>query len=59
MNPYVMQYRKHDWDPWDVIPGRRYDTLEEAKAVFKVLPYKDGRRIAERYTQVRYKAVKD
>jgi len=58
MKHYVIQSRIRNWDPWEVIPGREYDTLAEAKAAFEALPVKMGHRIAERYTQVRYKAVK-
>ena len=58
MKPYVIQSRVHNWDPWEVCPGREYDTLEEVKAAFEALPFKDGYRIAEAYVQVRYKAVK-
>lgn len=57
MKPYVIQYRKRSWDPWEVIPGKEFFSLEEAKKAFEALPVKDGRRIAERYTQIRYKAV--
>lgn len=58
MKPYVIQRRIHNWDPWEVCPGREYDTLKEAKTAFEALPFKDGYRIAERFIQVRYKAVK-
>ena len=57
MKRYVIQCRIHNWDPWEVCPGREYDTLEEARAAFEALPFKDGYRIAEAYVQVRYKAV--
>ena len=56
MKRYVIQHR--DWDPWQVCPRLQYDTLQEAKAAFKALPFKDGYRIAESFIQVRYKAVK-
>lgn len=58
MKRYVLQYKKFRYDPWQVVPGREYDTLEEAKAAFDALPFKDGYRIAESFIQVRYKAVK-
>lgn len=58
MKPYVIQSRVHNWDPWEVLPGWEYDTLEEAKAAFEALPFKTDYRIAERFIQVRYKAVK-
>ena len=58
MKRYVIQHRTHDWDPWQVCPRLQYDTLQEAKAAFKALPFKDGYRIAESFVQVRYKAVK-
>ena len=34
MKRYVIQRRIHNWDPWEVCPGREYDTLEEVKAAF-------------------------
>ena len=46
MKPYVIQSHVHNWDPWEVWPGREYDTLEEARAAFETLPFKDGYRIA-------------
>lgn len=65
MKRYVIQSRVHNWDPWKTMPGREYDTMDEAKAAFKevkasfdALPFKDCYRIAEAYIQVRYKAVK-
>ena len=58
MKPYVIQSRVHNWDPWEVCPGKEFFSLEEARKAFEALPVKRGRRIAERYTQVRYKAVK-
>ena len=57
MKRYVLQYKKFRYDPWQVVPGREYDTLEEVKAAFESLPVKSGYRIAEAYIQVRYKAV--
>ncbi len=59
MKPYVIQSRIRNWDPWEVCPGREYDTLADARAAFEALPIKTGYRIAERYVQVRYKAVKE
>ena len=59
MKRYVIQRRNHDWDPWEVCPGQEYDTLEEARAAFEALPFKNGYRIAKSYIQVRYKAVKE
>lgn len=63
---YVIQSRVQSWDPWEVVPGREYDTLEEAKAAlneiktaFDALPFKDCCRIAQAYVQVRYKAIKE
>lgn len=53
---YVMQMRQFDWFQWVVI--REYDTLAEAKSDYDALPIKAGHRIAEAYTVVRYKAVK-
>ena len=32
MKCYVIQFRVHNWAPWEVCTGREYDTLEEAKA---------------------------
>ena len=66
MKRYVIQRHIHSWDPWEVCPGRAYDTLEEARSAFKeikagfdALPFKDCYRIAEAYVQVRYMAVKE
>ncbi len=59
MKRYVLQYKKYRRDNWQVVPGREYDTPEEAKAAFEALPFKTGYRIAESFIQVRYKAVKD
>lgn len=58
MKRYVIQSRKFNYDPWEVHPCCHYDTLEEAKAAFKALPFQHNHRIAEAYTVVRYKAVK-
>lgn len=58
MKRYVIQTRRFRRDPWEVMPGREYSTLEEARAVFGRLPFRENCRIAEAYTQVRYKAVK-
>ena len=52
MKPYVIQSRVHNWDPWEVCPGKEFFSLEEARKAFEALP-------AERYTQVRYKSVKE
>ncbi|MCI9331384.1 MAG: hypothetical protein HFG05_04325 [Oscillibacter sp.] len=57
MKRYVFQYKKFRYETWQLVPGREYDTLEEAKAAFETLPVKEGYRIAEAYVQVRYKAV--
>lgn len=59
MKRYVLQYKKFRYDPWQVVPGREYNTLEEAKAAFEALPFKVNYRIAESFIQVRYKAVKE
>lgn len=66
MKRYVIQSHAQRWDPWETIPGREYDTLDEAKtafgeikAAFDALPFKGCYRIAEAYVQVRYKAVKE
>lgn len=58
MKRYVIQSRVHDWDPWSTWPNHQYDTLKEARAAFETLPIKHNHRIAEAYTVVRYKAVK-
>ena len=58
MKRYVIQSRKFDYAPWEVHPCCRYDTLEEAKAAFKALPFQHNHRVAEAYSVVRYKAVK-
>lgn len=54
---YVMQIRQFDWSPWKVI--REYATLAEAQSDYDALTIKSGHRIAEAYTVVRYKAVKE
>ena len=59
MKPYVIQSRVHNWDPWEVCHGKEFFSLEEARKAFEALPVKHGHRIAERYTQVRYKSVKE
>lgn len=58
MKHYVLQRRRYRWDPWEVMAGHRYDTLEEAKAALEALPIKSDCRIAESYIQVRYKEVR-
>ena len=63
MKRYVIQMytRKslHDYTHrWVALESMRYDTLEEAKTAFARLPIKVGYRIAEAYTVVRYKPVK-
>ena len=59
MKRYVFQYKKFRYETWQLVPGREYDTLEEVKAAFEALPFKDGYRIAESFIQVRYKPVKE
>lgn len=59
MKRYVIQSRRHDWDGWDTWPQYQYDTLAEARAAFEALRDKRGYRIAEAYTVVRYKPVKE
>lgn len=56
---YIIQSRRFDWDPWTVLPGCRFDTLEEARKAFDELAIKHNRRIAQAYTVVRYKEVKE
>lgn len=57
MKRYVLQFRDHDRDPWEVIPGQEYDTLEEAKAALSALPFLEDCRVAEAYVEVHYKAA--
>ena len=59
MKRYVIQSRTHDWDLWEVCPGKEFFSLEEARKAFDALPFKTHYRIAEAYVQVRYKAVKE
>ena len=65
---YVIQHRIHDWDKWDTYKFKRgtreegrYRTLAEARDAFAALPglLRCDARIAEEYTVVRYKAVKE
>jgi hypothetical protein len=65
---YVIQHRIHDWDKWDTYkfkPGTReegrYKTLKEARNAFAAMSplLQCERRIAEEYTVVRYKAIKE
>lgn len=58
MKRYILQFQAFKYDPWEAMPSRQYDTLEEARAAYDALPVKDGYRIAESYVQVRYKPVK-
>lgn len=50
--PYTHKMRKM----WRTLPGLEFDTLEEAKATFSRIGGSDYR-IAEAYTQIRYKPV--
>lgn len=54
---YVLQFRLHDWDPWETC-NHKFETLAEARTAFEKLHIKAGYRIAEAYTVTRYKAVK-
>jgi len=56
---YVIQSKAHPWDTtWCTWTNRHFATLEEAQAAFEALPTKEDHRIAEAYTQVRYKPVR-
>lgn len=58
MKPYALQMRKSPWSKtWEVV--REFDTLDEACTAYAQLPFKSDYRIAESYTVVRYKAVKN
>lgn len=54
---YVLQRKWHDWDAWEVA-SKRYPTLVEAQSAYDHLLVKLMYRIAEEYTVVRYKAVR-
>lgn len=54
---YVLQMQAHPWTPWVV--AREYDTLAEAWDAYDALTSKTGYRVAEAYTVVRYKPVKE
>ena len=56
-NMYVLQYRVHDWEKWRAI-NFKFQTVDEAKAALEKEPFKSMYRIAEEYTEIRYKAVK-
>lgn len=58
---YVIQSRVHEWDQWTTIPIK-YTTPEEAVAALKEKGLAPGMvpkyyRVAQAYTQIRYKAV--
>lgn len=40
MKRYVIQSRVHNWDPWEVCPGKEFFSLEEARKAFEALPVK-------------------
>jgi len=58
---YVIQERFKEWEKWEVLQSKgRFKTIEEARTVFYDMPklQQSISRIAEEYTQVRYKPVK-
>ena len=58
MGKYVIQRKENQWsNRWEV--HSEHETLAEAKAAFAKLPFQWEYRIAEAYTVVRYKQVKD
>lgn len=58
MPKYVIQRRENPWsNRWKV--RSEHDTMEEAKEEFEKMPFKAEYRIAEAYTVVRYKPVKE
>lgn len=60
MSYYVIQSKAHSWETtWTTWTNRRFGTLAEAQAAFDKLPIKADHRIAEAYTVVRYKPVKE
>ena len=62
---FVIQEREKPWlDKWVVLHSRgRFKTIDEARAVMEKLPgqpnFKHIYRIAEEYTVVRYKVIKE
>lgn len=58
MGKYVIQRRENHWSNRWVVRSEHH-TLEEAKEEFQKLLFKAEYRIAEAYTVVRYKQVKD
>ena len=58
MGKYVIQRRKNHWSNRWVVRSE-HETLEEAKAELAKLPFQQEYRIAEAYTVVRYKPVKE
>lgn len=59
---YVLQRRKYNWSDkyWETLENQRYNTIEEATAALDAHGrFKFEYRIAEAYTVVRYKPVKD
>lgn len=54
---YAIQMKPRPWDKtWTTYT--EFDTMEEAQAAYDSLPIKSGYRIAEAYTVVRYKEIK-
>ena len=58
MGKYVIQRRENHWSNRWVVRSE-HETLEEAKAELAKLPFQQEYRIAEAYTVVRYKPVKE
>ena len=58
---YVIQERRRQWlDKWDKVHSfGRFKEIAEARAVIDKQPIKSMYRIAEEYTVVRYKAVRE
>ena len=67
MGKYVIQRRENHWSNRWVVrsehetleEAKEHETLEEAKAELAKLPFQQEYRIAEAYTVVRYKPVKE
>ena len=58
MGKYVIQRRENHWSNRWVVRSE-HETLEEAKAELAKLPFQQEYRIAEAYTVIRYKPVKE
>lgn len=58
MGKYVIQRRENHWSNRWVVRSK-HETLEEAKTEFAKILFQQEYRIAEAYTVVRYKPVKE